>query len=74
MVGSANNSGESDRVLVPGTRPGERALVPDTRPGEQLAGFTGITFLDLSKFDVDALHGVVLGEIHRRKSIQDQGQ
>ncbi|SHY08330.1 Uncharacterised protein [Mycobacteroides abscessus subsp. abscessus] len=72
--GSDNNGGVPEQVLVPGTRPGEQVLVSDTRQGERLTGFTGRNFPDLSKVDVDGLHDVVLGEIDRRKSIQDQGR
>ncbi|MBE5502452.1 Uncharacterised protein [Mycobacteroides abscessus subsp. massiliense] len=70
--GNETGNGAFERALVPGTRPGERVLLSDTRQGEQLTGFTGTNFPDLSRVDVDALHDVVLGEIDRRKSIQDQ--
>ncbi|WP_119622064.1 hypothetical protein [Mycobacteroides abscessus] len=70
--GSENDAGGFEQVLMPGTRPGERVLVSDTQQGERLAGFTGRNFPDLSKVDVEALHDVVLSEIDRRKSIQDQ--
>lgn len=70
--GSENDDGGFEQVLMPGTRPGERVLVSDTRQGERLAGFTGRNFSDLSKVDVDTLRDVVLSEIDRRKSIQDQ--
>lgn len=70
--GSENDDGGFEQVLMPGTQPGERVLVSDTREGERLAGFTGRNFSDLSKVDVDTLRDVVLSEIDRRKSIQDQ--